>query len=93
MTTIGYWEPVGDDIRVIQTADGYHAKVYADKCGWAGTVTTIATRKKRFSRSPYPTEDAAKAACQFVIAELRRFAEEDKKAQRTLPLEDTGPHI
>jgi len=86
MTTIGYWESVGDDIRVIQTADGFHAKIYADKGGWSGTVTTMATRKKRFSRSPYPTEDAAKKACEFVISELRRFREEDKKAQGTLPM-------
>jgi len=86
MSKIGYWEDVGDDYRVIQTEDGFHAKVYRDKGGWSGTVTTLKTRKKRFSRSPYPTEEAAKAACQFVISELRRFRREDEAAQGSLKL-------
>jgi hypothetical protein len=87
MSQIGYWEDAGDEFRVIQTADGFHAKIYRDKGGWSGTVTTLKSGKKRFSRTPYPTEEAAKAACEHVISELRRFREEDKKPQGTLKLD------
>jgi hypothetical protein len=87
MTTIGYWEEAGDEFRVIQTADGFHAKIYRDKGGWSGTVTNLRNKRKRFSATPYPTEEAAKKACEFVITELRRFREEAKKPQRTLKLD------
>jgi hypothetical protein len=86
MSGLGFWEDV-DGTHVIRTSDDFHARVYADKGGWSGTVTNLRNHHERYSAQPYPTVEAAKDACQFVISELRRFREEDKKPQRTLKLE------
>ncbi len=86
MSNLGYWEDV-DGMHVIRTADDFHARVYKDQGGWSGTVTNLRNKRKRCSAQPYPTEDAAKKACEFVITELRRFREEAKMPQRTLKLD------
>jgi hypothetical protein len=87
MSDLGYWEDV-NGTHVIRTSDDFHARVYADSHGgWSGTVTNLRSHQERFSAQPYPTVEAAKEACQFVISELRRFREEGKKVQGSLKLD------
>ena len=79
MSGFGRWENVTETEHVMQTSDGYHAKVYTDKAGgWSGQIWRVKDKKPTNSHSPYKTEEEARAACEDVIVRLRHFRKEEK---------------
>ena len=65
------WRDVGDNDRVLDTADGYHANVYRRSDGWRARITGLNPSELIDLPAYYPTDSEAKQAAMQTVAELR----------------------
>jgi hypothetical protein len=65
------WRDIGDNDRIMDTDDGYHAHVYRRSSGWIPRVTDPVT-KQFVDLPPHQSDSEAKNAAMQAIAEARR---------------------